>query len=103
MKTEPLLVLGMSIVTMIPRLLPVLFISKIKLTPFTESWFKGVPYAALGALIFPGILNADPRSAWTGILGGTVAFIFALLRLPAYYAVIFAVVTASVFKLIESS
>ncbi|QSJ15216.1 AzlD domain-containing protein [Nostoc sp. UHCC 0702] len=103
MRTEIFLVLGMSIATMIPRLLPVWLISKLKLTSFTESWLKGVPYASLGALIFPGILNADPGSEWTGILGGTVAFMFALSRLPAYYAVIFAVITASVFKLIESS
>lgn len=43
----------MAVVTYIPRLLPLLFLSRRKLSPFLESWLSYVPVAVLAALLGP--------------------------------------------------
>ncbi|AFZ38061.1 branched-chain amino acid transport (plasmid) [Stanieria cyanosphaera PCC 7437] len=101
-KTILCLIVGMLLATWFSRLLPVAIVSRIKLSPFFESWLKGVPYAALGVLIFPGVISADPESSWTGIIGGMVALLFSLSRLPTFYAVVASVCAASIFKLMGS-
>ncbi len=67
------MVLGMALVTYVPRTLPLLLGSEMRLPIWLERWLKLVPYAALGALIFPGILTVDPERPWIGILGGIAA------------------------------
>jgi branched-subunit amino acid transport protein len=67
------MVLGMGVVTYLPRTLPLLLGSEMRLPLWLERWLKLVPYAALGALIFPGILTVDPARPWIGILGGIAA------------------------------
>jgi branched-subunit amino acid transport protein len=66
------LLAGMFLVTYIPRLIPFLFASRLDLPPWVQKWLKFFPYAALGALIFPGILTAVPGrpvlAAGAGIL-----------------------------------
>lgn len=76
-----LVIVGMAIVTFIPRLLPVFILDKLSLPPAFERWLKSIPYAALGALIFPGILTVDVSNPWVGVIGGIVACIIAFLRL----------------------
>ncbi|MDA8211966.1 MAG: AzlD domain-containing protein [Clostridia bacterium] len=75
-----LLVLAMGAVTYLPRLLPMVLLSNLKLPPFWNAFFQFIPFAALGALIFPGLLSStgNPGSA---IAGGLVAIILALFRL----------------------
>ena len=51
-----LLVLGMAVVTYLPRLLPMLLLSTDKLPSFLKRFFDFVPYAVLTTLIFPEIL-----------------------------------------------
>lgn len=77
-----LIILGMGLVTFLPRVLPVFLLDKYGLPPWAIRWLKGVPYAALGALIFPGILTVDPSRPWVGLVGGAVAFVLALFKLP---------------------
>ncbi|HDQ14702.1 MAG TPA: AzlD domain-containing protein, partial [Sediminispirochaeta sp.] len=67
-----LLIFGMALVTYIPRLLPFVLIDKEKLPPRLVRMLKNIPYAALGALIFPGILTVD-ENVWLGVVGGLVA------------------------------
>jgi branched-subunit amino acid transport protein len=67
------MVMGMAFVTYLPRTLPLLLGSEVRLPLWLERWLKLVPYAALGALIFPGILTVDPNRPWIGILGGIAA------------------------------
>jgi branched-subunit amino acid transport protein len=71
------LLAGMFLVTYIPRLLPFLFAGQLSLPPWVQKWLKFFPYAALGALIFPGILNAVPGkpalAAGAGILAAICA------------------------------
>lgn len=90
------IILGMAIVTYIPRLLPFVFLNPETIPPFLQRILKNVPYAALGALIFPGILLIQ-ENIWFGIAGGLVALIVAYLGAPLVMVVLSAVITLSLF------
>ena len=52
------LVIFMMLVTYIPRLLPMYFIDAEKIPGALKKFLSFIPYAALGALILPGSINA---------------------------------------------
>lgn len=87
------IILGMSIATMLPRLIPVLIIERLKIKGWLNRWLQAVPYAALGALIFPGILYVEESALHIGLIGGVVATILAYLNLNVIFVVIGAVLT----------
>lgn len=70
-----LLAVLMMLVTAPSRILPILFLGGKKLPPFVEAFLDCIPYAALGALIFPGVLTA------TGEIKSSVAGALAALTL----------------------
>ena len=72
-----ILILGMTLVTYIPRMAPLVMIRADKLPSRLVRMLKNIPFAALGALIFPGILSVDD-SVWFGIIGGVAAGLIAL-------------------------
>ncbi|WP_026569092.1 AzlD domain-containing protein [Sediminibacillus sp. JSM 1682029] len=88
-----LIILGMSLVTMIPRILPAYIVDKIHFPEWMNRWLNAIPYAALGALIFPGILTVKPDQPHIGLAGGAVAVILAFLGLNIILVVIGAIVT----------
>lgn len=65
-----LLAVLMMLATAPSRILPILFLGGKKLPPFAEAFLDCIPYAALGALVFPGVLTAtgDIRSSAAGAL-----------------------------------
>jgi branched-subunit amino acid transport protein len=86
-----LLLFGMGLVTYLPRLLPLLFLSRKNPPRWFVDWLELIPAAILSALLFPALLTTgDPRGldflrpqflvaipvfgfAWkTRSLGGTV-------------------------------
>jgi branched-subunit amino acid transport protein len=67
----------MVLVTYLPRVLPLFLPNQRSLPVWLERWLKLVPYTALGALIFPGILTVDPSRPWVGIVGGIAAILAA--------------------------
>ncbi|OLO40630.1 branched-chain amino acid transporter [Alkalihalophilus pseudofirmus] len=71
-----LIIAGMAIVTYIPRMLPLVFFNAKKIPPKMQAVLRNVPYAALGALIFPGILTVH-ENVMFGIIGGVTAAIIA--------------------------
>jgi len=88
------LILGMAAVTYIPRLLPALFLDRVKFPDWFRKWLNSIPYAALGALIFPGVilvekdqpllgLAVEKDQPLLGLAGGLTAFILAFLNLHA--------------------
>ncbi len=79
--TVLILIIGMAVVTYIPRLLPALFLDRFKFPAGFQKWLKSIPYAALGALIFPGVLLVEKDQPLLGLAGGLAAFILALLNL----------------------
>jgi branched-subunit amino acid transport protein len=57
-----LLVLGMGIVSFIPRWVPLFFLSKRQLPPLLVEWLELIPVAILSALLVPALLTTgDPR------------------------------------------
>lgn len=86
-----LLVLGMSLVTYIPRMLPAAFIERFKFGGRVEKFLRLIPYTAMAALIFPGILSVDSNMPWIGIAGGAVAAICAAKKCPMIVCVLAAI------------
>ncbi|WP_112180065.1 AzlD domain-containing protein [Paraliobacillus zengyii] len=74
-------IIGMALVTIIPRLIPAFIVDKIIFPGWVNKWLNVIPYAALGALIFPGILTVIPEAPWIGFFGGLIAIVLALFRL----------------------
>ncbi|WLD94149.1 AzlD domain-containing protein [Alkalihalobacillus sp. AL-G] len=69
-------IIGMAAVTFIPRMLPLVAFKMDAIPPFVRGVLKNVPYAILGALIFPGIITFN-ENIWMGIIGALTAFIAA--------------------------
>ncbi len=92
MRTEIiLLVLGMALVTYIPRALPALFIEKMKFSPKFEKFLKLIPYTAMAALVFPGVFSVDTANPTVGIVGAGVAALLAWRRAPVIVCVLAAI------------
>lgn len=68
-----LLAVLMMLVTAPSRILPIFFLGGRRLPPFVEAFLGYIPYAALGALVFPDVLTAtgDIKSS---AAGAVVAF-----------------------------
>lgn len=97
-----LIILGMSLVTYIPRLLPVFVMDRFKLPGWARRWLAGIPYAALGALIFPGILNIENGRPFIGLAGGLAAAIAAWYRVNLMLVVVISIITVMLLKLIPA-
>ncbi|EKN70772.1 AzlD domain-containing protein [Schinkia azotoformans] len=76
-----LLIILMAIVTYVPRALPSIMANYMVIPNLIDRWLKGIPFAVLGALIFPGILKVEPNQPLVGIAGGIIAVILSLLKL----------------------
>jgi len=72
------IIVGMMLVTYIPRVLPGLLSDHYRLPKAVERWLQNIPYAALGALIFPGIIQGD--TPIVGVVGGLTAVILSLME-----------------------
>lgn len=56
-----LTMIGMGVVTYLPRLLPAWFLRGRTLHPFIEAWLKYVPVAVLAALLLPSLLISEDQ------------------------------------------
>lgn len=83
-----LTIIGMSLATMIPRIIPGFLVDKLQFRPCVNRWLNAIPYAALGALIFPGILSVIPEQPFIGIIGGLVAIVLAYFGLNVVLVVL---------------
>lgn len=75
-----LLIVGMAVVTYIPRLVPLAMMSKLKVPIGLRRFLKYIPATALGALILPGIFTATPDKPIASIVGIAFAFIYGWLK-----------------------
>jgi len=64
-----LLIIGMAIVTYIPRVIPFLTISNKELPHKLKLFLEFVPYTALGALLMPGVITAIPNQPLISLAG----------------------------------
>jgi branched-subunit amino acid transport protein len=74
-----LTLLGMGLVTYLPRLLPAWFLRGRELPPFLVAWLRYVPVAVLAALLLPSLM----------VQGGTLALQWNNLYLWAAFPAIF--------------
>ncbi len=86
-QTTLLMILGMAVVTYIPRVLPFLLFREVEFSPFFKDILKNIRYAILGALIFPGIFLVQDDPLF-GVIGGLVAFILSYIGLDVVLVVI---------------
>lgn len=73
------MLLGMAVVTYLPRAIPLTFLEGRELHPAVSGVLRNIPFAVLGALIFPAILYAQPDDLLFGILGFASAALIAWL------------------------
>jgi branched-subunit amino acid transport protein len=67
------IILGMAAVTYIPRMLPALFMDRFTFPAWFQKWLRCIPYAALAALIYPGVLSVDSDEPLVGVIAGLFA------------------------------
>ena len=94
------MILGMTLVTYIPRALPAVWMERLRFGPHMEKFLNLIPYTAMAALIYPGILNVDADRPWVGLVGAAAAAIPALRRRPVMLCVLAAIAAEFVVYLI---
>lgn len=95
-----ILILGMAVVTYIPRAIPAVLIDKMHFSPKVEKFLKLIPYTAMAALIFPGVFTVDAARPEIGIVGGVVAGMLAWKKCPVMVCVLVAIAVDFVLYLI---
>lgn len=94
-----LIIIGMSLATMIPRIIPAFIVDRLEFRGWLNRWLSSIPFAALGALIFPGILAVKPDQPHIGLVGGLIAVVLAYLGLNIILVVLGAIVTVFLFSM----
>ena len=94
-----LIIIGMSLVTMIPRIIPAFIVDRLEFRGWLNRWLSSIPSAALGALIFPGILAVKPDQPHIGLVGGLVALVLAYFGLNIIFVVLGAIMTVFLFSM----
>lgn len=87
------IIIGMALVTALPRVIPSIVVDKFVFRDWLNRWLHAIPYAALGALIFPGILSVKAEAPHIGFIGGLVAIGLAYIGLNIIFVVIGAIAT----------
>lgn len=95
-----LVILGMAVVTYIPRMLPLVVLNGKNIPSFLQRVLKNVPYAALGALIVPGVFLVEQNDIWFGIIGFLVAFLAAYLGANVIVVVLVSIIILSIYTYI---
>ena len=74
------LIIGMGLVTYIPRAVPLLFLTNKELNPKAKQFLQFIPYTSLTILIIRGILTASTEMMIPTIVGIAVAGIIAYFK-----------------------
>lgn len=82
-----------SLATIIVRLLPYYATWLEKLPPFLAKSLRLLPIAALGPLIFPGVIIDYPGRWWAGLAGIAVASLFAWRKNGMVIPILLSIVT----------
>jgi len=94
------MILLMAAVTYIPRAIPAALFHKMHFGKRVEKFLKLIPYTAMSALIFPGIITVDASNPWIGVAGGAVAALLALKKCPVMICVLAAIASDFILYLI---
>lgn len=93
------MIIGMGVVTYLPRMLPLVLLGRIQLPPFWQGVLKNVPYAALGALIIPDVFFIQEDILF-GVIGFAAAAIAAWLGANVIIVVLAAVAVLSFYSML---
>ncbi len=93
------IILLIGIGTYLMRMVPFVLVSNLRLPAWLDRYLQKIPYAAMGALIFPGILHADTSGIWPGLFGGIAAAAAILLTRNIWVTVLVAIFAAAGTKL----
>lgn len=74
-----LIILGMAVVTYIPRFLPFCIFSKINLSKRMMLFLRCIPFSALGALIIPDVFRAIEKNNTASFIGCITAVVFSYI------------------------
>lgn len=88
----------MAIVTYIPRAVPLTFLEGRELPPAIQNVLRNIPYAVLGALIFPAIFFIQDN-IWYGIIGAAAAFGIAITGANVMIVVLGSIAVLAVYSL----
>lgn len=80
MSSIMIIIIGMMVVTYIPRVMPFYTLHGKALPKQLKRFLEYVPYAALGALIIPGALDSIPNHPLAIIIGLFVAFLYSWVK-----------------------
>ena len=87
-----ILILLMMLVTYIPRMLPSQITDKLHIGKKFRKYLELIPYTAMAALIFPGVISVDANMWFVGVLGALVAIMLSLIKkMPGVLVVVGAV------------
>lgn len=85
------LICGMAVATYLPRALPAFLMEKLLFGKRMKKFLTLLPYAAMSALIFPGVFSVDATNPLFGIIGTLTAGFLALRKCPLILCVLGAV------------
>ena len=94
------MILGMAIVTYIPRAFPLTFLEGRELPPIVSGVLRNIPFAVLGALIFPAILFVQEGNILFGVIGAVAAFVIAFAGANVIVVVMGSIAVLAVYSLI---
>lgn len=80
MKSYFLLILGMALVTYIPRLIPLVYLTKKQPGPRLKRFLQLIPYTSLAILIVRGIITSSQDMIVPAIVGISLAGIVAYFK-----------------------
>lgn len=99
MTRQLICVIVMAVVTYIPRVLPIaIFKNKLK-SRFLISFLYYVPFAVLGAMIFPSILYST-NNMYSAVVGMIVALVLAYFEKGLMTVATFAILSVCICELI---
>jgi len=96
------MITGMTLVTFIPRFLPMAILSKLEIPEIVIRWLKYIPAAILASLLAPGILMDDGRLALSlhniYLLAALPTFLVAIYKKNIFLTVVVGMIAVVILK-----
>jgi len=97
------MIIGMSIVTYLPRMIPLVILSKFNIPPLWMKWLNYIPVAVLSALLAPILLISDGKLALSSdnkpLLASIPCFLVAAKTKNLFLTVLVGIVSMFLLKL----
>lgn len=85
------LILGMALVTYLPRLLPMVVLNGLEIGPRLNKFLETIPYTSLSILIVRGIITSDPSLRLATIAGIFIAGLVSYFKASLIVAVLLSI------------